>query len=335
MMNRNRNVNKANGHHHHHQKGAPGAGGGAQKPSELRGKNAPAYIEKDTLLGRNENVLVEKMIAGGGFGQVYRARNLDTQEEVAVKVERASTNDSQRMILESKVLDDMLGTKHFPIVYYIGPHSTYNYIVMQMLGKNLGDIRKLMPSKRISITSTVRIGIQIVEALSLLHTKGWLHRDLKPTNCCLGLDEKRKTVYLVDFGMSRKFRNDDGSIRESRHYCGFRGTTRYCSYRMHDRREQGPVDDLWCLYYSMAELIEGFLPWRDMESVDEMAQTKKILKHEMIFPSMPSRFASFDRNLRRLKQTSTPDYVKFQSILASCVKYVDDNAEFEWDVLEV
>ncbi|ULU04560.1 hypothetical protein L3Y34_017371 [Caenorhabditis briggsae] len=321
---RNRNVNKQNGHL------KPG-----QKPSDLRGKNAPPYMEKDTLLGKEKSFMVEKMIAGGGFGQVYRARNLDTGEEVAVKVERAGTNDSQRMILESKVLDEMLGIKHFPIVYYIGPHSTYNFIVMQMLGKNLGDIRKLLPTKRISIHSAVRIGIQIVEALSLLHGKGWLHRDLKPTNCCLGLDEKRKTVYLVDFGMSRKFRNDDGSHRDSRHYCGFRGTTRYCSYRMHDRREQGPVDDLWCLYYSMAELIEGYLPWRDVESVDEMAQMKKILKHEMIFPTMPSRFASFDRNLRRLRQTSSPDYVKFQNILASCIKFVDNNAEFEWDVLGV
>lgn len=53
---------------------------------------------------------------------------------------------------------------------------------------------------------------------------------------------------------------------------------------MHDRREQGPVDDLWCLYYTLAELIEGYLPWREMESVDEMAQAKKILKHDHIFP---------------------------------------------------
>uniref|UniRef100_A0A8R1EU97 Protein kinase domain-containing protein n=1 Tax=Caenorhabditis japonica TaxID=281687 RepID=A0A8R1EU97_CAEJA len=239
------------------------------------------------------------------------------------------------MILESKVLDEMLGTKHFPNVYYIGPYKNCNFIVMQMLGRNLGDIRKVLPHKKMSISSSVRIGIQIVEALSLLHTKGWLHRDLKPTNCCLGQDEKRRQVYLVDFGMSRRFRNDDGSNREVRHYCGFRGTTRYCSYRMHDRREQGPVDDLWCLYYTLAELVEGYLPWRDMESVDEMAQAKKIIKHDMIFPSMPSKFSSFDRNLRRLRQHSTPDYVKFQNILASCVKYVDDNAEFEWDILGV
>uniref|UniRef100_A0A1I7T3M3 Protein kinase domain-containing protein n=1 Tax=Caenorhabditis tropicalis TaxID=1561998 RepID=A0A1I7T3M3_9PELO len=261
-----------------------------QKP-EPRGKNAPAYLDRNTLLGKNETFMIVKLIAGGGFGQVFSAVNLETNEEVAVKVERATSNDSQRMILESRVLDDMLGVKYFPTVYYIGPHQNYNYIVMQMLGRNLGDIRKLLPNRKISIHSAIRIGIQIVDALSLLHSKGWLHRDLKPTNCCLGLDEKRRTVYLVDFGMSRKYRNDDGSLRESRHYCGFRGTTRYCSYRMHDRREQGPVDDLWCLYYSMAELIEGFLPWKDVESPDEMAMTKKIMKHEAIFPQSQAHAA--------------------------------------------
>ncbi|CAI2340285.1 unnamed protein product [Caenorhabditis sp. 36 PRJEB53466] len=325
MLARNRNCNnKPNGVQ---KQNAP--------KGDLRGKNAPAYLEADTMLGKGESFRVEKMIAGGGFGQIYRAFNVDTDEEVAVKVERALTHDSQRMILESKVLDEMLGTKHFPIVYYIGPLKSYNYIVMQMLGRNLGDIRRALPMKKMSIRSAIRIGIQIVEALSSLHGKGWLHRDLKPTNCCLGVEEKRKQVYLVDFGMSRRFRNDDGSNREKRTYCGFRGTTRYCSYRMHDRREQGPVDDLWCLYYTLGELIEGYLPWREMESADEMAQAKKILKHDVIFPSMPSKFASFDRNLRRLGQSDTPHYAKFQNILGSCVKYVDDNAEFEWDLMGI
>lgn len=139
---RNRNSNKHNGQ----LKPVP-------PKSELRGKNAPAYLESETLLGKNDMFLVEKMIAGGGFGQIYRARNLDTNEEVAVKVEKSTTNDSPRMILESKVLDEMLGTKHFPVVYYIGPFKTYNYIVMQMLGRNLGDIRKVLPTRKMSIPS--------------------------------------------------------------------------------------------------------------------------------------------------------------------------------------
>ncbi|CAI5440779.1 unnamed protein product [Caenorhabditis angaria] len=312
MLNRNRHVNK-------------------NQQKELRGKSAPPYLDSRICLGKYKVFQIDKMIAGGGFGQIYRATNLDNNEEVAVKVEKSVGNDAQRIILESKVLEEMLGVPHFPRMFYVGPYKGFNFIVMQMLGLNLGDIRKALPTRKISIHSAVRLGIQIVEGLELLHSKGWIHRDLKPTNCCVGLDDKRKQVFIVDFGMSRRFKNDDGSHRDARFYCGFRGTTRYCSYKMHDRREQGPVDDLWCLYYSLAELIEGQLPWRDVESLEELAQIKKVCKHEMIFPSMPTKFASFDRNLRRLKQTSTPDYQKFQTILASCVKFVDTNAEFEWD----
>ncbi|CAB3404621.1 unnamed protein product [Caenorhabditis bovis] len=262
----------------------------------LRGKSAPPYVECGALLGKYRTFQIDQMIAGGGFGQIYRAFNLDTNEE-----------------------------------YYSGSLKNFNYIVMEMLGMNLGDIRKSLASRKISKHSAIRIGIQVIDGLELLHSQGFLHRDLKPTNCCVGLGPDRKRIYLVDFGMSRRFRNEDGSHRESRRYCGFRGTTRYCSYRMHDRREQGPVDDLWCLYYTLAELIEGYLPWRSLEAADEMAQAKKIAKHSEIYPSMPTRFASFDRNLRRLRQDSTPNYLKFKDILASCVKFVDTNAEFEWD----
>lgn len=55
-----------------------------------------------------------------------------------------------------------------------------NYMVMQMLGKNLAEIRKSRPQQKFSLTTTALLGRQILNAIHDLHLKGYLHRDIKP-----------------------------------------------------------------------------------------------------------------------------------------------------------
>ena len=75
--------------------------------------------------------------------------------------------------------------------------------------------------------------------------------------------------------MTRRFRNEVGEFRKSRTYVGFRGTIRYVSLTVHERKDQGPVDDLWSLLYSIIELCESSLPWKHINDDEDMAQTKK------------------------------------------------------------
>lgn len=92
---------------------------------------------------------------------------------------------------------------------------------------------------------------------------------------CIGLGDKdKKIIFLVDFGMTRRFRTEKGEFRKSRTYAGFRGTLRYVSLTVHKRHDQGPKDDLWSLLYSIVEICEGSLPWRHIEEEEHMAQKK-------------------------------------------------------------
>lgn len=61
---------------------------------------------------------------------------------------------------------------------------------------------------------------------------------MKPSNICIGLQSNERTIYIVDFGMARKYRFDDGMVRKERYYAGFRGTMRYVSVTVHERRDQ-------------------------------------------------------------------------------------------------
>ncbi|EPB70640.1 hypothetical protein ANCCEY_10269 [Ancylostoma ceylanicum] len=95
---------------------------------QVRGKNAPQYLDKGTLLSKKYRL--EKMIGGGGFGQIYRATDIDMGTVVAAKVEPQS-EDAGRMVLEQMVLTKLVGTRHSPrlvgpsmIICLVGPMRT-------------------------------------------------------------------------------------------------------------------------------------------------------------------------------------------------------------------
>ncbi|CAJ0604845.1 unnamed protein product [Cylicocyclus nassatus] len=296
--------------------------------SKVRGKNAPQYLDKGTILSKKFRL--EKMIGGGGFGQIYRATDVDMGTVVAAKVEPQS-EDAGRMVLEQMVLTKLVGTRHSPRLFASGSLNNYNFIVMQMLGRNLTELRKAQPERRFTVHTTVRIGVQMVEALKAVHELGFLHRDVKPSNMCVGIGEHRRIIYLVDFGMTRQYRLPNGDFRKERVYAAFRGTMRYVSLAVHERKEQGPVDDLWSIYYTLVELAEGGLPWRTITDHDEIFQLKRRLSYYDLCRYLPRHFEMFPILLRDLSYTSIPDYNRLMVSLKRCCKLVDDEADFEWD----
>uniref|UniRef100_A0A183EE00 Protein kinase domain-containing protein n=1 Tax=Gongylonema pulchrum TaxID=637853 RepID=A0A183EE00_9BILA len=94
------------------------------------------------------------------------------------------------------------------------------------------------------------------------------------------LQSHRRTIYIVDFGMARQYRLGDGLVRKERYYAGFRGTMRYVSVTVHERRDQGPTDDIWSLFYSLIELFQGSLPWTATTEPNDIAKFKINVKFD-------------------------------------------------------
>lgn len=156
---------------------------------------------------------------------------------------------------------------HIPAILSSGKQHECPFIVMQMLGKNLSELRRREKGRRLSHGTVYRVSEQIVIGLRHLHEHGYLHRDVKPSNACCGrsgLDVRQ--VYIVDFGMmhsgymkwngmvagmARQYRDKNGHVRRARDYAGFRGTVRYVSPTIHARMEPGPCDDLIGWLYSI------------------------------------------------------------------------------------
>lgn len=99
---------------------------------------------------------------------------------------------------------------------------------MTLVGRNLSDLRRSCPQCRFTLSTSLRLGLQCMEAIEVMHALGLLHRDIKPSNYAIGLnDTDSRNIYLLDFGLVRRFKTKDGRIRDPRPAAGFRGTVYY------------------------------------------------------------------------------------------------------------
>uniref|UniRef100_A0A1I7TL02 Protein kinase domain-containing protein n=1 Tax=Caenorhabditis tropicalis TaxID=1561998 RepID=A0A1I7TL02_9PELO len=133
---------------------------------------------------------------------------------------------------------------------------------------------------------------------------------------------------VLDFGLARQYVTDeqDGKkMRRPREKALFRGTVRYCSVAMHDRFEQGRVDDLWMLVYMLAEL-RARLPWHDVDDKVEIGEMKRMISDPELFAKSPVQMLEFLRTVRNTQFYHRPDYEKLFKILDDVMK----TAEYKW-----
>ncbi|VDK57516.1 unnamed protein product [Anisakis simplex] len=96
-------------------------------------------------------------------------------------------------------------SKGFPRLIIAGRTSSYKYAVMQLVGPDLGRLRRALPNKRLSLSSALRTGIQTLDRLETLHDSGWLCGDVKANNYAVGRGSNANTIYMFDFGFARRY----------------------------------------------------------------------------------------------------------------------------------
>lgn len=116
-------------------------------------------------------------------------------------------------------------------------------MIMDLLGKSL-DYHFSQNSKKFSLKTVVKIGIQLIDRIEALHQRGFLHRDIKPDNIMVGLNEKSNTIYLIDLGLSKRFMIDQEDHIPMKKGNQMIGTLRYASISNHKGFEQSRRDDI-------------------------------------------------------------------------------------------
>jgi tau tubulin kinase len=273
-----------------------------------------------------------KAIGAGAFGEIYAGKSIITSELVAIKVEKA---DSKKQVLKSEVaaLKKLQACPNVCRFITCGRYNEYNYLVMELLGDNLSELRRKTATGKFSLATTLMLGVVFVRSLEQIHDLGYLHRDVKPSNFVVGNEGRRNQVFVIDFGLARKFVMPDGSIRPARDQAGFRGTARYASINSHMSRDLGRRDDLWSVLYILIEFAKGYLPWRKLKEKDEIRDVKINMNTPELCDELPKEFLQFMDHLQALDYADRPDYDYLVQLMQHRLKLLgfDDHTPYDWE----
>ncbi|XP_009075836.1 PREDICTED: tau-tubulin kinase 2, partial [Acanthisitta chloris] len=215
-----------------------------------------------------------------------------------------------------------------------GRNDRFNYVVMQLQGRNLADLRRSQSRGTFTISTTLRLGKQILESIESIHSVGFLHRDIKPSNFAMGrFPSTCRKCYMLDFGLARQFTNSCGDVRPPRAVAGFRGTVRYASINAHRNREMGRHDDLWSLFYMLVEFVVGQLPWRKIKDKEQVGSIKERYEHRLMLKHLPQEFNVFLDHISNLDYFTKPDYQLLMSVFDNSMKTfgVIESDPFDWE----
>ena len=249
-----------------------------------------------------------KPIGEGAFGQIFEAENIRTREKIAIKSEPI---DSKFKMLkhETKIYQYLDNNPGFPQVKWFGIQDDKFFMVLTLLGPSLNALKKSPPtslkdpsSNPFSLFRIKSLSKKMVERLEFIHSKGILHRDIKPDNFLLKEDE----LYLIDFGLCKKWKTEEGSHIKERKERSPLGTANYISVNVHQGIEPSRRDDLESAGYIILFLLlkSGELPWSQIQNHQEMAQQKIKLLQQNI-PAFLKDYLIYCRSLGFYER---PDY---------------------------
>lgn len=252
----------------------------------------------------------------------------------AIKVESCTSN-KQVLKMEVAVLKRLQNSSiHICKFIGCGRNSKVNYVIMTLLGPNLSELRKRQPNQNFSISTTLRVGVQIVAAVQAMHDCGFLHRDIKPSNFSIGnTPDTSRTCFMLDYGLARQYTTVTGEVRQPRPVAGFRGTVRYASLNAHLSRDLGRHDDLWSVFYLMVELAVGHLPWRRIRDKEEAGEFKAKYDHRKLIRNLPHEFLVFLEHLKSSSYYDKPDYALITGCLQDAITRlaIQEADPFDWE----
>jgi len=206
-------------------------------------------------------------------------------------------------------------------VMWFGIEGDYNVMVMDLLGPSLEDLF-LFCNQRFSLKTVLMLGDQMLRRLEFVHSKNFIHRDVKPDNFLMGCGSRSSQVYIIDFGLAKKYRDSRTQAhipyRENK---SLTGTARYVSINTHLGIEQSRRDDLESVAYVMIYFVKGSLPWQGLKAdnkrmkYDRISEKKISTSVEVLCHGLPAEFATFLTYCKSLHFEDKPDYGYLRKLL--------------------
>lgn len=184
---------------------------------------------------------------------------------------------------------------------------------------------------------------QMIGRIEYVQNKNFIHRDIKPDNFLMGIGRHCNKVYLIDFGLAKKYRDS-----HTKTHIGYRedknltGTARYASINAHLGIEQSRRDDMESLGYVLMYFNRSSLPWQGLRAATKKQKYEKISEKKMSTPievlcrGFPAEFAMYLNYCRGLRFEEMPDYMYLRQLFRILFRTLNHQYDyvFDWSMLK-
>jgi len=301
--------------------------------------------KNEIVLGNNYILELKHKLGSGAFGEIYKGKNITLNMDIAIKCESIKNNHHQRLKYEAGVLKYLNCGQYppplgIPALYDFIPSQNYNYMIMELLGPSLEDLFDLC-GRKFSLKTILSLGDQMLCRIEFIHSIHLIHRDIKPDNFLMGLYNKKSIVYICDFGLCKKFRDQNGKHIPFKDGRSLTGTARYASIYSHFGYELSRRDDLESLAYSLIYFSRGSLPWMGIKAKNKNEKYNKIFEKKLnssitlLCDKLPKEFIDFIHYIKDLAFEDKPDYQYLKSLLGKIYDKYKFNYDITFDFTEI
>ena len=273
-----------------------------------------------------------KKLGEGSFGKVYKAEY--NGDYYAIKMENKS-KEQGLLELEATIMSYLKGP-NIPFIKSYGYSGDFNVLVMQLLDKSLEDL--INKYNTFSIKTVAILGYQMVNILQYIHDRHIIHRDIKPDNFVMGAQEDNAKLYILDFGLAKKYRSSRTLVQYP--YVKKKkltGTARYASIHALEAYEQSRRDDLESVGYVLMYFLRGNLPWQGLKVRSKEDRYKKILEKKKetssqdLCKDFPHEFFEYVDYTKNLEYEENPDYDFLRQKFLDVLKGLNEEMDYIYD----
>ena len=293
-----------------------------------------------SLIDDTYKILTDKIIGGGSFGHVYKCLNIKTNKEYSIKVESNNSTNPQ-LLHEYKILKLLEGNEGIPITYLYKNIGGESIIVMDLLGPNLEDILQDTKTKKFTLKTCLMTLKQIIERLKIIHKEGIIHRDLKPENLLVTKNIRNGLIYLIDYGLSKKYKDTKNDLHiPFKNERPLTGTLRYISINTHKGFEQSRRDDIESALYIIIYFLNGKLNWDGIKSKNKEEKIQKIMEKKEEFKKnkeykiLPQTFSQILQYIYNLGFEEKPNYEYIFGVINKGLEQFEGESNYEKTLLD-